>query len=142
MINLDIISNTFKLNYELLNKTFEQYQGTKFRYLLVVNIGKVLDIMSATLSKKQLIITNSQKTKLMIALLNIISHYRHYYANNVHCINSVLLYCQNNEHYIEYKEIINDLNNLVQFLPNIILVPNINDKDEKSPFFYIHTGFF
>jgi len=139
MINLDVIANTFKLKYNVLDKTFSKFNSKKYRYLLVIDISKILDIMSATIIKKQLMVTNTQKTKLMISILNIVAHYRHYYFNNPRCSNSILLYCQTQEKYHEYKEIITELNSIIQFLPNIILLPDLQDRSRGNRYFYTHV---
>lgn len=137
MINFDIISNTFKLKYELLNNMFDKFKGNKYRYMLIIDVEKILSIMINSIYKNHLIITNSQKTKLLVGLLNIISHYRHYYYNSLHSINSILLYCSKTSFYNENKEIFDDLNKIIQFLPNMILVPNI--EKNQNDFFYLHT---
>ena len=121
-----------------MSNRFDEFNGIKHRYLLIIDIGKILSIMSAILERKALVITNSQKVKLMIAILNIISHYRHFYYNKLHCNNSVVLYCSNIEHYDEYKEIIGDLHKITLFLPNIILVPTIADIKKTFPYYHNH----
>jgi hypothetical protein len=93
--------------------------------------------MYKIITKKQIIITNKQKSQVIVSLLNIIAHYRHYYSS-LRCNNSVLLYCDDPKAYDNYKDIIEDLNQIVQFLPNVILVPKITTK--SSRYFYLYTA--
>jgi hypothetical protein len=145
MINVDMLTNMFKIKYEAMDNAFSSYVGHGNRFLLVINIGKILDTLYTIINKKQLIITNKDRTKILVGLLNIIAHYRHYYFSIRKSSNFILLYCEYQRQYEEYEEILKELKVLLDFIPSIILIPKtnfpkeINEKKINNTFYYIHT---
>ncbi|HQL11765.1 MAG TPA: hypothetical protein PK507_01990 [bacterium] len=142
MITANLISNIFKIRYEFMNESLgkKPKNNIKYRILMVVDIGKIMRTMINIMCKKNIIITQKHKSQIIVGVLNIIAHYRHYYYSNMKCANSFLLYCQNQEDYDEFEDVIKDLQNICKFIPNLILIPKM--KDKVSKYFYIHTASF
>ena len=133
-----MISNIFKIKYEKLNSYFNIYLKNiknRKRFLFLIDIGKTINIIISILKKNSIILTKKQKQKILISLLNIIAHYRHYFYSVHNSTNSFILYCSNQDDYDEYEEYISEINDISKFLPGIILIPNFKSKNK---YFYIH----
>lgn len=139
MVSVSVLSNLYKIRYPIMNNTFKYLPETKLkrRYLMVIDIGKIISTILKIIASKDIIITNKIKAQVIIAILNIIAHYRHYFYDVLKGANSFVLYCENPDHYDDYEEIINDIYNISKFIPSIIVIPKM--KGKVSRYFYLHT---
>jgi hypothetical protein len=103
-----------------------------------MDVGKILDTLYSILEKKQLIVSKKNKIEILVAVLNIAAHYRHYYSDILHQSNSLLFYCENPENYDNYSDILEDLKEICNFIPNSIYIPQIST-NKTDRYFYIHT---
>jgi hypothetical protein len=145
MVNIDILSNMFKIKYNILDEKMTGSCGQKNKVLLTINIGKILDTIYNIINKKSVIITDKMKVKILVNLLNIIAHYRHYYFSQLKCSNTILIYCDSQRQYNEYNHILHDLKLIIDFIPSVILIPKIDFPKQTSDnlsinpyFYYIH----
>ena len=132
-----VTDNLFKIRYDILNESLEKYKQKRVKMLLTIDIGNILDTFYSITKKTVPIITNQIKTKFIIGIFNIISHYRHYYFDKLGLVNSVILYCGNHDQYEENLELLNDIKEILNFLPGIIYIDYIN-KDKNNIYFYNH----
>jgi hypothetical protein len=102
-----------------------------------MDIGHLIEAHMKLLDRKQIIITNKNKVQIMCSLLNIIAHYRHYYFSMLGCDNTIILFCGNDDQYILYKDILTDLDNILQFIKGVIYIPRI--EGNKKPYIYYNT---
>ncbi|MGL4950072.1 MAG: hypothetical protein ACRC5M_06790 [Anaeroplasmataceae bacterium] len=139
MVSVSILSNLYKIKYSTLNASFQHSPNAikRKRYLMVIDIGKIINMILKIIAKKDIMITNKIKTQVIISTLNIIAHYRHYFHDTLKGSNSFILYCEDPRHYDEYEEIIQDIYNICRFIPSIIVIPKM--KGKVSRYFYIHT---
>ena len=138
MVSVSVLSNLYKIKYSILNNTF-QYMPKSIKrkqYLMVIDIGKIIAMILKIIAAKDIIITKKIKAQVIIAILNVIAHYRHYFHDVLKASNSFILYCEDPDHYDEYEEIINDIKNIAQFIPSIIVIPKMKGKINR--YFYIH----
>lgn len=138
MVSVSVLSNLYKIKYNVLNNTFLHLEKPLYtrQYLMVMDIGKIISMLLNIVANKEIIITNKIKAQVIISIFNIIAHYRHYFLNNLKATNAFVLYCENPEHYEEYEEIINDIRNICNFIPSIIVIPKM--KGNINRYFYIH----
>ena len=138
MISVSVLSNLYKIKYSILNNTFQYLPQSvkKKQYLMVIDIGKIISMILKIIASKDIIITKKIKAQVIIAILNVIAHYRHYFHDVLKATNSFILYCEDPEHYTEYEEIINDIYNICNFIPSIIVIPKM--KGKTSRYFYLH----
>jgi hypothetical protein len=132
------MTNLFKVKYESLNKSFEKFKDKRNRILLVIDIGKILSTLYSIINKKELIVTNKTKIQLICSIFSIIAHYRHYYYNNLHSSNSILLYCGTPDNYKIYEDILNDIKEICNYLPSIIYIPKIDGLNNR--YLYLHLA--
>lgn len=138
MTDPTIISNIFKIKYEKMNEYFEIYFKNikpRKKILILMDIGKIINVLMIIAKKNSMIVTKKQKQKILISVLNIIAHYRHYFYSVHKCTNSFVLYCSNIDHYDEYDDIIEEITNITKFIPGIIAIPRI---ETENKFYYIH----
>jgi len=138
MVSVSVLSNLFKIKYSVLNNTFQYLPSTikRRQYLMVIDIGKIISMILKIIANKDIIITKKIKAQVIIAVLNIIAHYRHYFHDNLKATNSFVLYCEDPSQYDEYEEIINDIYNICKFIPSVIILPKM--KGKVSRYFYLH----
>jgi hypothetical protein len=140
VLDLNILSNIFKIKYDLLNARFSKYKQTNTKFLLVCDIGKLLKRYKTTILNDVLYLTKKDKLKIVTFILNIISHYKHYYFL-LGCNSTIILYCSNLEDYIEFKDFIEGIKIIIQFIPGFIIIPNYN-KSNDNKYIYIHTIYY
>ena len=138
MVSVSVLSNLYKIKYSVLNNTFQYLPQSvkKKQYLMIIDIGKIISMILKIIAAKDIIITKKIKTQVIVAILNVIAHYRHYFHDVLKATNSFVLYCEDPDHYDEYEEIISDIKNICQFIPSIIIVPKVKGKINR--YFYIH----
>ncbi|MBR1818151.1 MAG: hypothetical protein IJ772_04805 [Bacilli bacterium] len=137
-MNLTLLSNMFKVKYEEMNKIFLKLPkiAKKRRYLMLIDIGKILTTLFTITEKKNLIVTNKDKGLMLVAVLNIVAHYRHYFHSVLKSSNSFVLYCSDPENYEYYNDIIKDIYNFAKYIPSIIVIPKIKTKNR---YYYNHV---
>ena len=139
MVSVSVLSNLYKIKYSILNNTFQYLPESprKKQYLMVIDIGKIISMILKIIAAKDIIITKKIKAQVIIAIFNIIAHYRHYFHDSLKASNSFILYCEDPDQYEEFEEIITDIKNICQFIPSIIVIPKMKGKINR--YFYIHT---
>lgn len=138
MVSVSVLSNLYKIKYSVLNNTFQYLPENikKRQYLMVIDIGKIISMILKIIASKDIIITKKIKAQVIIAILNVIAHYRHYFHDALKASNSFILYCEDPNHYDEYEEILNDIYNICNFIPGIIMIPKMKGKVNR--YFYLH----
>lgn len=136
-MNLTLLSNMFKVKYEELNKTFKNLPKIqkKRRYLMLIDMGKVINILYDITSKKNLVVTNKEKGLILVSVLNIVAHYRHYFHSVLKASNSFVLYCTNPDDYENFSDIIKDIYEFAKYIPSFIVIPKMNTKNK---YYYSH----
>lgn len=138
MVSVSVLSNLYKIKYNVLNNTFLKLEKPLYtrQYLMVVDIGKIISMLLKIVADREIIITKKAKAQVIISIFNIIAHYRHYFFTNLHATNAFVLYCENPEHYEEYEDIINDIKNICNFIPSTIVIPKMSGSVDR--YFYVH----
>lgn len=125
--------SSFKLKYIEMESWFPLEEATQSqkRYIIAFNITNILDMILEM--KSQINETLNYDFHAAISLLNIVAHYKHFYSSKMKSKSTIILYTHSYSSYKLHENILNKLKTMCEFIPGIIYIDPISDKENIYP---------
>ena len=137
---IKIISNSFKIKYDMLDEKLPKLNnGERTKDIIFIDISYILKQIENTLdlTKGEESMTTSDVNALVVSILNVGAHYRHYMHRKRLRGNSVFFFCSSLDSFIKYPKMLEKIKTLTTLFPKVFFIPKISEKETKMYSVYV-----